>query len=83
MTMSSPVTRKMTAVMGRRVPSDIARLYHQAFDRYELQCFWSTKRMDEPKFSDVFDAVSRLKRNGDMIARRLAVEIEKAANAAL
>ncbi|TLX17307.1 hypothetical protein FFR93_07390 [Rhizobium sp. MHM7A] len=69
--------------MGRPAPSNIARLYHEAFDRYELQCFWSTKRMDEPKFSDVLDAVSRLKRDGDMVARRLAVEIEKAAYAAL
>lgn len=81
--MSLPTPGRMVAVMGRTAPPDVARLYHAAFDRYEFQCFWSTKRMDEPKFSDVFDAVSRLKRNGDMAARRLAVEIEKVANAAL
>jgi hypothetical protein len=73
----------MNPEMDRPAPSEIASLYHEAFDRYELQCFWSTRRMAEPKFSDVIDAVGRLKRDGDMVARRLAVQIEKAAYAAL
>lgn len=81
--MSIPVTRNLTSDMSRDVPSDIVNLYHEAFDKYEHQCFWSTRRIDVPKFSDVLDATNRLKRDGDMAARRLAVEIEKVIHAAL
>jgi hypothetical protein len=55
-----------------------ASLYHKSFDLYGPLCLWSTKEMDIPSVADVLDAASRLKREGNMASRRLAIEIEDA-----
>jgi hypothetical protein len=66
------------ATLQRTASDDVASLYHQAFELYGPLCFWSTKEMDVPTISDALDAASRLKREGNMASRRLAVEIEGA-----
>jgi hypothetical protein len=66
------------AVLQRAASNHVASLYHKAFELYGPLCFWSTKEMDVPSISDALDAASRLKREGNMASRRLAVEIEDA-----
>jgi hypothetical protein len=69
--------------LDRLVSRPVAELYFAAYDAYQLRCFWSTKKVLEPKVCDIQDACRRLKRDGDMSARRLAVALEKACNEAL
>lgn len=62
-------------------PDHIANLYHEAFAKYRTLCMWSTREMERPTISDVLDAASRLKREGNMTTRALAVRIEESVNA--
>jgi hypothetical protein len=55
-----------------------AMLYHKAFLDFGPRCFWSTREMATPCVSDVLDAASRLKREGNMTSRRLALQMEEA-----
>lgn len=62
--------------------SDLAaELYHMAFARFGALCLWSTREMDAPSIADAMDAASRLKREGNMATRALAVKIEEACRA--
>lgn len=78
-----PFTRKELLQLGaealhREAGSSAAALYHKAFSEFGALCFWSTNEMPSPRLSDVLDAVSRLKREGNMSSRRLAVQLEEA-----
>lgn len=69
--------------LGDKVPAYIADLYVNAYDRFELQCFWSTKKLLSPTYADIVDAIARLKQNGDMSSYRLASQLEKACHASV
>ncbi len=70
-------------VKQRLAPSDIASEYHRAFALYGPLCFWSTREMETPSIGDVLDAASRLKREGNMASRSLAIQLEEACRAAI
>ena len=65
------------AILSRMAPASVASLYHKAFEVYGSLCFWSIKEIETPSVSDVLDAASRLKREGNMASRRLALCLEE------
>lgn len=64
-------------IQSQMAPASVASLYHKAFEVYGSLCFWSTKEIQLPSISDVLDAASRLKREGNMESRRLALRLEE------
>lgn len=71
------------AALDKAAPHDVLALYRRAFQTYGPVCFWSTREMTQPSLADALDAAARLKREGDMSARKLAGAIEVACRAAL
>lgn len=71
------------AALCKKAPDAVVVLYDRAFELYGSLCLWSTKKMPKPKLADALDAAERLRREGNMSARRLAGVIEDACYAAL
>lgn len=71
------------AALRSAVPEPVASLYHQAFEMYGALCLWSTREIENPSLSDVLDAASRLRREGNMASRRFAAKLEESCRAAL
>jgi hypothetical protein len=68
---------------GRQAPSEIARLYHQAFRDFGAQALWSSRPAPNPTIADALAITRSLRVEGDRNARRLAERIEEACRAAL
>ena len=68
---------------GRLAPGEIVLLYRKAFHDYGAQALWSRKPSDRPTIAQVLVVAESLRREGNMMARPLAVEIEEACRAAL
>ncbi len=59
----------------------IAVLYRQAFEKYGTQALWNMRSFDDPTPDDALVVARRLRLDGDMPARFLAEEIERACGA--
>jgi len=68
---------------GQPAPTDIARLYHQAFREFGAQCLWSRRPSEKPTIAQALVITEGLRRDGDVNSRALAVEIEQACRAAV
>ncbi len=68
---------------GRPAPSEIARLYHQAFRDFGGQALWSSRPTSNPTIGEALAITRSLRVEGDRNARRLAERIEEACRAAL
>ncbi|HEX4368432.1 MAG TPA: hypothetical protein VH023_16465 [Rhodopila sp.] len=68
---------------GRPAPDAIALLYRKAFHDHGTQALWSRKPSHRPTIAQALVVAESLRREGDMKARPLAVEIEAACRAAL
>jgi hypothetical protein len=68
---------------GRAASGEIASLYRKAFRDYGVQALWSRTPSDHPTIAQALVVAETLRRQGDMKARPLAVQIEAACRAAL
>ena len=68
---------------GRPAPDDVARLYRRAFREFGAQALWSRRASATPTVAQAVVVAEGLRREGDLRARALAIEIERACRAAL
>ena len=68
---------------GRPAPLDVVRLYEQAFRDFGVQALWSRRPSEAPTVAQALVVAEGLRREGDLRARALAIEIELACRAAL
>ena len=61
---------------------DFAALYRRAFREYGASALWSSRPVPNPTCEDALAITWSLRVEGDLQARRLAEEIEKACRAA-
>jgi hypothetical protein len=59
-------------------PEDFVSLYRRAFKEYGASALWSSRPVDNPTCEDALAITRSLRVEGDMDARRLAEQIEKA-----
>lgn len=64
-------------------PEDFVSLYRRAFKEYGASALWSSRAVDNPTCEDALAITRSLRVEGDLNARRLAEEIEKACRAAI
>jgi hypothetical protein len=64
-------------------PEDFVGLYHRAFKEYGASALWSSRPVPNPTCEDALAITRSLRVEGDLNARRLAEQIEKACRAAV
>ena len=64
-------------------PDTMEQLYVRAFAEYGSRALWNIRRFDAPTPEQIVAIVRQLRTEGDMGARRLAEQIERAARADL
>jgi len=64
-------------------PEDIVTLYHRAFEQFGASALWSSKPVPDPSPADALAITYSLRVEGDLAARRLAEQIERAYRATL
>ena len=62
---------------------DVVGLYRRAFEAFGSRALWNIKKFDKPTMPQVLAITRQLRTEGNMSARRLAEQIEKAARAHL
>jgi hypothetical protein len=65
------------------IPSDFEALYHRAFADYRVRALWNLKELEHPTPQEALVITRSLRVEGDLRARSLAEEIERACRAAL
>jgi len=65
------------------VPEDFAQLYRRAFAEYGAIALWNLRSLDQPMPEDALVVARALRIEGNLMARRLAEQIEQACRAAL
>ena len=68
---------------GKPASGEIVRLYRQAFEQFGIRALWSLRKLDRPTITQALAISESLRREGDLEARALAVQIERACRAAL
>ena len=63
-------------------PDDFVSLYRRAFKEYGASALWSSRPVPDPTCEDALAITRSLRVEGDLNARRLAEQIEKACHAA-
>jgi hypothetical protein len=61
--------------------SEITILYRRAFADYRARALWNLRQFEAPTVEQALSVARHLRIEGDMSARRLAEQIEKAARA--
>lgn len=64
-------------------PEDFATLYNRAFQDFGASALWSSRAVPNPTCEDALAITRSLRVEGNMKARRLAEQIEKACRAAV
>ncbi len=62
---------------------DFEDLYHRAFTDYKLRALWNVRELEHPSAEEALTITRNLRVEGDLSARRLAEQIERACRAAL
>jgi hypothetical protein len=63
--------------------SEMAKLYARAFDEFGVRALWNMRRFDEPTAADALATARQLRIEGNLAARQLAEDLERAARAHL
>jgi hypothetical protein len=63
-------------------PEDFASLYRRAFKEHGCRALWNVRQVENPSPDDALAITRSLRVEGDLNARRLAEQIEKACRAA-
>ena len=73
------------AAMNNEVaePNDFASLYHRAFEQFGPSALWSSRPVPNPTPADALAITHSLRVEGNLQARKLAEQIEKACRATL
>ncbi len=58
-------------------------LYHRAFADFKLRALWNVRELEHPTAEEALTITRSLRVEGDLNARRLAEQIERACRAAL
>jgi hypothetical protein len=58
-------------------------LYHRAFADFKLRALWNVRELQHPSPEEALTITRNLRVEGDLRARRLAEQIERACRAAL
>ena len=58
--------------------SDFESLYHRAFADFKLRALWSVRELEHPTAEEALIITPNLRVEGDLNARRLAEQIERA-----
>lgn len=69
--------------VGRPASDEVARLYRQAFAEFGARALWNWRVLEQPTLTQALAVAHSLKSEGNLQARALAVEIERACRAAL
>jgi hypothetical protein len=56
-------------------------LYHRAFAEYKLRALWNVRELEHPSPEEALTIARNLRVEGDLSARRLAEQIERACRA--
>lgn len=73
-----------TKDMSETAPlEDFVALYRRAFAEHKLRALWSVREQAHPTVEDALLIVPNLRIEGDLNARRLAEQIERACRAAV
>jgi hypothetical protein len=64
-------------------PEDFVILYRRAFEQFGVSALWSSRPVPDPKPADALAITHSLRVEGDLRARLLAEEIERACRAAV
>jgi len=64
-------------------PDDFVTLYRRAFKDYGASALWSSRPVPDPTCEDALAITRTLRVEGDLRARKLAEQIEKACRAAV
>jgi hypothetical protein len=62
---------------------DFVALYRRAFREYRAQALWNLRELEHPTPEDALAITRSLRIEGDLDARRLAEQIERACRAAV
>ncbi len=62
--------------------AELERLYRRAFAEYGVHALWNLEAMEFPNAADAAVIARALRREGDLRARQLAEQIERACRAA-
>lgn len=57
---------------------DFVTLYHRAFDEFGARALWNVRKLESPTRADALAITRTLRVEGNLAARRLAEQIEKA-----
>ncbi len=63
--------------------SEIEALYHRAFADYRVRALWNQRELEHPTPEEALTITRSLRIEGDMNARRLAEQIERACRASV
>jgi len=74
---------KRAGSCARQTPAKnhVVGLYHRAFAQFGARALWNIKQFDDPTVEQMLAITRQLRTEGDMNARRLAEQIERAARA--
>ena len=64
-------------------PNDFANLYRRAFVEYGGRALWNKRQLENPTQDDALVVARSLRIEGDLEARRLAEQIERACRATI
>ena len=74
--MSESTSAAAVALSPEQRRAEIARLYHEAFDRFGPVALWNLRRHAEPMPGDALAMTRQLRIEGNMAARLLVERIE-------
>ncbi len=74
--MSQITTTAAAGLSPEQRRAEIARLYHEAFDRFGPVALWNLRRHEHPTPGDALAMTRQLRIEGNMAARLLAERIE-------
>ncbi len=57
---------------------DVVALYHRAFEEFGARALWNVRRLEHPTRADALAITRSLRIEGNLAARRLAEQIERA-----
>lgn len=83
MTVGGDIAELKERGAGHPAPPNVVRLYEQAFRDFGAQALWSRRPSAAPTVAQALVVAEGLRREGDLRARRFAIEIEQACRAAL
>jgi len=65
------------------IQPDYVTLYRRAFAEYGTHALWNLRAFETPSYEDALVVARALRIEGDLVARRLAEQIEQACHAAV